>query len=369
MSLEIKVPVLPESINEATIAAWYKQPGELVKRDENLVDIETDKVVLEVVAPRDGKIETILHEVGAKVKAQEVIAIFSEQNIEPQLPEQPEQKLAENNIPASPAVRRLINENNLPVENLTGSGKHNNITRDDVNAYLDKSIDINQEKCRNDHRVPMTSIRKKIAERLIQAQQNAAILTTFNEINMQHVIQIRNEYKDKFVQEFGVKLGFMSFFVIAVVEALKKFPLVNAFIDGNHIVYHDYYDIGVAVASTRGLVVPVLRNTEHMSMATVEEQIKEFGQKANNGKLTLEDMQGGTFTISNGGIFGSLMSTPILNPPQSGILGMHKIVERVVVENGTMVIRPMMYVALSYDHRIIDGADAVRFLVAGKRGY
>jgi 2-oxoglutarate dehydrogenase E2 component (dihydrolipoamide succinyltransferase) len=374
MSLEIKVPVLPESVTDAVIAAWHKQPGELVRRDENLVDIETDKVVLEVVAPMDGKIDQIMHAVGAIVKAQEVIAIFSATNAEPTVAIPAvviadEIKYADNNIAASPAVRRLISESNIPAQNLTGTGKHRNITRADVHTYLEKSKVVKPhvtDGLRTETRVAMTRLRSRIAERLLQAQQNAAILTTFNEINMQPVIHLRTEYKDKFEHEHGVKLGFMSFFVLAVVEALKKFPIINASIDEKDIVYHNYFDIGVAVSSSRGLVVPILKNADMLSMADIEKNIKAFGQKANEGKLTLEELQGGTFTVSNGGIFGSLMSTPILNPPQTGILGMHKIQDRVIVIDGAMVIRPMMYVALSYDHRIVDGSESVRFLVTIK---
>ena len=374
MSLEIKVPVLPESVTDAVIAAWHKQPGELVRRDENLVDIETDKVVLEVVAPMDGKIDQIMHAVGAIVKAQEVIAIFSATNAEatvaiPAVVIADEIKYADNNIAASPAVRRLISESNIPAQNLTGTGKHRNITRADVHTYLEKSKVVKPhvtDGLRTETRVAMTRLRSRIAERLLQAQQNAAILTTFNEINKQPVIHLRTENKDKFEHEYGVKLGFMSFFVLAVVEALKKFPIINASVDGNDIVYHDYFDIGVAVSSSRGLVVPVLKNADMLSMADIEKNIKAFGQKASEGKLTLEELHGGTFTVSNGGIFGSLMSTPILNPPQTGILGMHKIQDRVIVIDGAMVIRPMMYVALSYDHRIVDGSESVRFLVTIK---
>lgn len=397
MSVEIKVPVLPESVADATIAAWHKKPGEAVVRDEILVDIETDKVVLEVVAPDDGVIDKIIRDVGSTVKAEEVIATFLTKaeagktvksqakpattgpaatgpviapvppnNVTKPIP------LARNvtltpgpiNPVLSPAVRRVVAENEIDPKNIQGSGKDGRITVQDINAFSNSNNAGSEQ--RLEKRVPMTRLRAKIAERLLAAQHNAAILTTFNEINMQPVIALRSKYKEEFENKFGVRLGFMSFFVTAAVAALKRFPAVNASIDGNDIVYHGFFDIGIAVSTPRGLVVPILRNADTLSMADIERQIKTFGQQAQEGKLALEDMTGGTFTITNGGVFGSLMATPILNPPQSGILGMHKIEERPVVENKQIVIRPMMYVALSYDHRIIDGAESVQFLVTIK---
>lgn len=347
MSVEIKVPVLPESVADATIAAWHKKPGEAVTRGENLVDVETDKVVLEVVAPADGTLETILKDVGAVVKAEEIIAMFATGSIQVQsqptlVPPQQQQVL-------TPSERRIFSETGVtPVVTAT-----NIITPTIPNSRLEK-------------RVPMTRLRAKIAERLLAAQHNAAILTTFNEINMAPVIALRNTYKEEFLQKYNVRLGFMSFFVIAAVAALKKFPAVNASIDGNDIVYHGYFDIGIAVSTDRGLVVPILRDANTLNMAEIEQKITDFAKNAKDGKLSMDEITGGTFTITNGGVFGSLMATPILNPPQSAILGMHKIEERPVVENKQIVIRPMMYVALSYDHRIIDGAESVQFLVTIK---
>lgn len=391
-SVEIKVPVLPESVADATIATWYKKPGERVKRDEHLVDVETDKVVLEVVAPGDGTLDQILKPQGAVVKAQEVIGLFmvggvaaaatattvTETKASAQAQEAPAASL-------SPAVRRLAVEQSVDTSTIKGSGKGGRIVKEDILTAVEKkaapapepqitpvislvaapgtnSIGMN----RGEKRVPMSRLRARIAERLVEVQQTAAILTTFNEVNMQLVMDLRQKYKDLFDKKYQVRLGFMSFFTLAVIEALKRFPAVNASIDGQDIVYHDYYDIGVAVSSPRGLVVPVLRNAETLSMPKIESAIAAFGQKAKDNQLTVEDITGGTFTISNGGVFGSLMSTPILNPPQSAILGMHKIEERPVVEQGQVVIRPMMYLALSYDHRIIDGAESVRFLVTIK---
>ncbi len=371
MMIDIKVPVLPESVSDATIATWHKKPGEAIKRDENLVDIETDKVVLEVVAPADGILEKILNVTGDTVQGQQVIGIFKAGAVSPAVVSAPapapEPAAA---APAGPAVRRLIGEHEVPVENITGTGKSGRITKEDVVKAITPATAVSTEMAamgsRSEKRVPMTRLRARIAERLIQSQQTAAILTTFNEINMKPVMDLRAKYKDAFEKRHGVKLGFMSFFTRAVVEALKRFPLVNSSIDGNDIVYHGYMDIGIAVSSPRGLVVPVVRNAETLSMAEMEQKIAEYGKKAQSGQLGIEDMTGGTFTISNGGVFGSLMSTPIINPPQTGILGMHKIEERPVVENGQIVIRPMMYVAMSYDHRLIDGSESVRFLVTIK---
>lgn len=395
MAIEIKVPILPESVSDATISKWYKKAGEPVKRDEHILDIETDKVVLEVVAPSDGTIKNIVKKEGDTVKAEEVVAEFtpSENTTTPKKePEQPEKKESEKKTPEkqepektekkeeilSPAVRRMVSEGSLNVKPIEGTGKGGRITKEDVlNMTKNKdstpalsSSEISELKLplgeRIEKRVPMSRLRARIAERLLQAQQTAAILTTFNEINMKPVMDLRQKYKELFEKKHGVRLGFMSFFTMAVIEALKRFPLVNACIDGNEIVYHSYYDIGIAVSSPRGLVVPIIRNAETLDMSQIEKQISEYGQKAKDGHLSIDELTGGTFTISNGGIFGSLMSTPILNPPQSAILGMHKIEERPVAENGVIMIRPMMYVALSYDHRIIDGAESVRFLVTIK---
>lgn len=425
MSIEIKVPVLPESVADATIANWHKQVGDQVSRDENLVDIETDKVVLEVPAPDDGVLEEIREDAGATVSAHQVIGVLGAGDGKSTGKSQSEGKKSEpaggggketaktdageateepsGDKPLSPAVRKLINEHDLDPSRIEGSGKNGRILKEDVLRAIDNDDAGEQAPApdkresepaaepkpaaepepqpagdaaeqpapeagaRTEKRVPMTRLRARIAERLLQAQSNAAMLTTFNEVNMQPVMDLRGRYKDAFEKQHGVKLGFMSFFIKAATEALKRFPEVNASIDGNDIVYHGYYDIGVAVSSPRGLVVPILRNTELMSMADMEKTIIEFGQKAKDGTLSIDEMTGGTFTISNGGIFGSLLSTPILNPPQSGILGMHKIEQRAVVaEDGNIVARPMMYLALSYDHRIIDGKGAVQFLVTIK---
>lgn len=373
MNIEVKIPVLPESVSSATIATWRKKPSEYVKRDEPLLEVETDKVVLEVVAPVDGYLENILKKEGETVKSEEVVGFFVDKSIHSVAVA----SLTEDSLPVSPSVRRLAGEQEIDVHAIQGSGKNGRITKEDVESQKNLTV-VNNESAHITHslvtssghrlekRVPMTRLRARIAERLLQAQQSSAILTTFNEVNMQSVIELRKKYKDAFEKNHGVRLGFMSFFSCAVVTALQHFPIVNASIEGNDIVYHEYYDIGVAVSSPRGLVVPIIRNAEALEMAEIEKQITEFSEKAKMGQLTLEEMQGGTFTISNGGVFGSLMSTPILNPPQSAILGMHKIEERPIVENGAIVIRPMMYVALSYDHRIIDGADSVRFLATIK---
>lgn len=379
MTIEIKVPVLPESVTDATIATWYKKPGEPIEQDENLVDIETDKVVLEVVAPESGTIENIIKDAGETVGAEEVIAVFKPgaisnkaaktapvtQNASPQ-----------NGAQAGPAARKLMSENQISADQVSGSGKGGRITSQDVHATLSgnatSTCQVPSQSIvmptgeRPEKRVPMTRLRARIAERLLSAQQNAAILTTFNEINMKPVMDLRAKYKDEFEKVHGVKLGFMSFFAKATIEALKRFPAVNASIDGKDIVYHGYFDIGVAVSTEKGLVVPIVRDADKLSLADIEKNINLLGQKAREGTLSIEEMTGGTFTISNGGIFGSLMSTPILNPPQTGILGMHKIEQRPIVENGEIVARPMMYVALSYDHRIIDGKESVRFLVTIK---
>lgn len=379
MTLEIKVPVLPESVADATIATWHKKIGEMVEQDDNLVDIETDKVVLEVVAPERGMIEKIIKNVGDTVLAEEVIALFKPMKDTKSAAPAEAVKVASTaaaapavtaDVNAGPAARRLMAEKEVSPTSVTGSGKGGRITTEDVVRPAAKAsaapAPVVLSGDRIEKRVPMTRLRSRIAERLLSAQQNAAILTTFNEINMQPVMDLRNRYKDQFEKAHGVKLGFMSFFTKAVTESLKRFPAVNASIDGNDIVYHGYFDVGVAVSTPRGLVVPIVRDADKMSLAQIEKTINELGTKARDGTLSIEDMTGGTFTISNGGVFGSLLSTPILNPPQSGILGMHKIEQRPVVENGQIVIRPMMYVAFSYDHRIIDGSESVRFLVSVK---
>lgn len=387
MSIEIKVPVLPESVADALIATWHKKVGETVEQDENLVDIETDKVVLEVVAPERGVIERIVKDTGSTVLAEEVIAYFQPMKDKKAPAEEskaapaPESKAApEAPAPAAsassssnqashagPAARRMMAEKDVASNEVKPSGKGGRITTEDVNRASSASSSaptlVATSGERIEKRVPMTRLRTRIAERLLSAQQNAAILTTFNEVNMQPVMDLRNRYKDQFEKVHGVKLGFMSFFTKAVTESLKRFPVVNASIDGNDIVYHGYFDIGVAVSTPRGLVVPIIRDADKMNLAQIEKAINELGVKARDGALSIEEMTGGTFTISNGGVFGSLLSTPILNPPQTGILGMHKIEQRPVVENGQIVIRPMMYVAFSYDHRLIDGAESVRFLV------
>lgn len=377
MTTEVKVPPLPESIADATIATWHKKVGDAVSRDENLMDLETDKVMLEVPSPIDGIIKEILKKSGETVQAQQVVAIIeagaakkpaSEKTEAAKTPAAPAQTQAPTSSSAaatalSPAVRRAAAEHEVDVSQVKGTGKGGRITKENVMSALQAPTGTSG---RPEQRVPMTRMRARIAERLLEVTQTTAMLTTFNEINLQQVIELRNKYKDKFEKIYNTRLGFMSFFVKAAVEALKRFPAVNASIDGSDIVYHGYFDIGVAVSTDRGLVVPVLRNADQMSMAQIEAQIVEYANKAKAGKLTLEEMQGGTFTVTNGGVFGSLLSTPILNSPQSAILGMHKIDQRPVVENGQIVIRPMMYVAMSYDHRIIDGKDSVTFLVAIK---
>ncbi len=375
MTVEIKVPMLPESIVDATISAWHKKAGDAVARDENLMDLETDKVMLEVPSPVDGILKEIIRKQGDTVKANEVVAIIEAgaaakpaARSEPAAKTTPAPAAVSNAAPAgnaalSPAVRRVVAEHDVDISQVQGTGKGGRITKENAIAAVQLSTGTTG---RSEKRVPMTRMRARIAERLLEVAQTTAMLTTFNEINLHQVIELRNKYKEKFEKAHNTRLGFMSFFVKAAVEALKRFPAVNASIDGSDIVYHGYFDIGVAVSTDRGLVVPVLRNADQMSMADIEATIAEYANKARAGKLTLEEMQGGTFTITNGGVFGSLLSTPILNSPQSAILGMHKIDQRPVVENGQIVIRPMMYVAMSYDHRIIDGKDSVTFLVAIK---
>jgi 2-oxoglutarate dehydrogenase E2 component (dihydrolipoamide succinyltransferase) len=387
MSIEVKVPMLPESVADATVVTWHKKPGEMVKRDDNLVDLETDKVVLEVPAPADGVMGEIVKQAGTVVKAGEILAHLDTDKEASMKTEKPSSsastatpvaektKAADSGAHlAGPAARRSAAEQDLPLENIQGSGKSARVTRADVlqsapqTPHLSSRLtdvsasDTQASRERLEKRVPMTRLRARIAERLVAAQHNAAILTTFNEINLQKVIKLRNVYKDSFEKRHGSRLGFMSFFTKAVIEALKRFPAVNASIDGNDVVYHSYFDIGIAVSTDRGLVVPILRDADRLSFADIEKTIANYGRKAKENQIAIEDMTGGTFTITNGGVFGSLLATPIINPPQSAILGMNKIEERPVAENGQVVIRPMMYVALSYDHRIIDGKESVSFL-------
>ncbi|WP_166263684.1 2-oxoglutarate dehydrogenase complex dihydrolipoyllysine-residue succinyltransferase [Marinobacter caseinilyticus] len=397
MSTEIKAPVFPESVAEGTVATWHKKPGEACARDELIVDIETDKVVLEVVAPADGVIEEVLKGEGETVESGEVVGKFKAgAKGNDASPKTDESKASESEAPnnddggdagnkgeaiLSPAARKLAEENNVDPESVKGTGKDGRVTKEDVQSYVETSKSSTPPAAkgaaampevkvaageRAEKRVPMTRLRSSIAKRLVSAQQNAAMLTTFNEVNMKPLMDLRKQYKDGFEKRHGIKLGFMSLFVKAATEALKRFPAVNASIDGNDMVYHGYQDIGVAVSSDRGLVVPVLRDTDALGLADIEKKIVEYGTKAKDGKLGIEEMTGGTFTISNGGVFGSLMSTPILNPPQTAILGMHKIQERAMVVDGQVVVLPMMYLALSYDHRMIDGKEAVQFLVAIK---
>ena len=388
MTIEIKAPTLPESVPDGTIATWHKQAGDAVKRDELLVDIETDKVVIEVVSPADGVLKEIVKNAGDTIVSNELIGRVEEgasaaapvKAAEQSADKGAEKVEAESAEPMlSPAAKKIAEENGVDIDSVKGTGKGGRVTKEDVLAHIAApkaaaaapsiadTLRIDQSSGRVEERVPMSRLRAKVAERLLQASQSTAMLTTFNEVDMAPVMALRNRYKDLFEKSHdGVRLGFMSFFVRASVEALKRFPAVNASIDGNDIVYHGYQDIGVAVSSPRGLVVPVLRNADYMSLAQVEAQIREFGKKAQDGKLAIEEMTGGTFTISNGGVFGSLLSTPILNPPQTAILGMHKIQERPVAIDGKVEIRPMMYLALSYDHRMIDGKEAVQFLVTIK---
>ncbi|GIK24184.1 MAG: dihydrolipoyllysine-residue succinyltransferase component of 2-oxoglutarate dehydrogenase complex [Betaproteobacteria bacterium] len=398
MIIDVKVPQLSESVAEATLVSWHKQEGQAVARDENLIDIETDKVVLELPAPEDGVLVKILKGNGETVVAGEVIAQLDTEAkaaagapaaapakaaAVPQKPASAPAAAA----PAGPAARKLMAEKGLDAASVEGSGRGGRVTKADVleagqrpaapatpaaparPALAQPAAPVNVDNIvgeRTEQRVPMSRLRARIAERLVQSQSTAAILTTFNEVNMAPVMELRNKYKDKFEKEHGVKLGFMSFFVKAAVAALKKYPVLNASIDGNDIVYHGYFDIGIAVGSPRGLVVPILRDADQMTLAEIEKKIAEFGAKAKDGKLSIEELTGGTFSISNGGVFGSMLSTPIINPPQSAILGIHATKDRAVVENGQIVIRPMNYLAMSYDHRIIDGREAVLGLVTMK---
>jgi len=426
MSIEVKVPKLPESVEDATIAAWHKRVGDKVRRNENLVDLETDKVVLEVPAPADGYIAEINFKVGDVVKSDALLAVLSDQVVvsaaapatpkpvtaSPQQAAMPEKSAVVVNLDQArsaeraaakevlaPSVRRLVDEYKLDPGQIPSSGKDGRLTKADVLAYQDQqnqlknagqphptvAIPVSKPEIvatpvptpesvtkvaahsgRTEQRVPMTRLRARIAERLVMAQQTAAMLTTFNEVNLAEVNALRYRYKDKFEKDHGTRLGYMSFYVKACVEALKRFPVVNASVDGNDIVYHGYFDIGIAVAAPRGLVVPILRDADQLGFAQIEKGIRDFSEKAKNGNLSMEDLTGGTFSITNGGVFGSLLSTPILNPPQSAILGMHSIQDRPIVVDGQIVIRPMMNLALTYDHRVIDGKDAVQFLVAVK---
>jgi 2-oxoglutarate dehydrogenase E2 component (dihydrolipoamide succinyltransferase) len=419
MRIEVKVPVLPESVAEATLVNWHKQAGQSVKRDENLIDIETDKVVLELPAPDAGVLIEIRKPDGSTVTAQEVIAVIDTDGkaaeTAPAAPAAPAAKApAETTTQASaspspsravpsappnaaptasatalPAARKMMAEQNIGAGDVSGTGRGGRITKGDVIAAAETKADAARpapvpasspavqpsakappvqpaQGARPEQRVPMSRLRQRVAERLVQSQSTAAILTTFNEVNMGPLIELRGRYKERFEKEHGVKLGFMGFFVKAVVHALKKFPAVNASIDGTDIIYHGYFDIGIAVGSPRGLVVPILRDADLMSIAEIEKAVADFGKRAQEGKLTVEELTGGTYTISNGGVFGSMLSTPIINPPQSAILGVHATKDRAVVENGQVVIRPMNYLAQSYDHRIIDGREAVLSLVAIK---
>ena len=420
MRVEVKVPQLPESVAEATLVNWHKKAGDAVKRDENLIDIETDKVVLELPAPNDGVLAEIKQPDGATVTSNDVIAVIDTDAkagapsgapasatasaptaIAPARPAASASTAPEpvSNVTALPAARKMMAEQGVDPASVAGTGRGGRITKSDVADAVATRAKVPAETAsskaptpasqvaspaarepspvarapapstqgaRPEQRVPMSRLRARIAERLVESQSTAAILTTFNEVNMQAVIELRNRYKERFEKEHGVKLGFMGFFVKAVVHALKKFPLVNASIDGNDIVYHGYYDIGIAVGSPRGLVVPIIRDADQLTIAEIEKQIGDFGKRAQDGKLTVEELTGGTYTISNGGVFGSMLSTPIINPPQSAILGVHATRDRAVVENGQIVIRPMNYLAQSYDHRIIDGREAVLSLVAIK---
>ncbi|MFW0039393.1 MAG: 2-oxoglutarate dehydrogenase complex dihydrolipoyllysine-residue succinyltransferase [Coxiella endosymbiont of Dermacentor silvarum] len=389
--IEIKVPALPESVTDATVVKWYKKESDFIFRDENLVDLETDKVMLEIPAPKDGIVKKIKVKEGMIVKEKEILAILEEEKggyvVKKKEKEEKDRvekneeekrthkKSGENKGDLSPAIRRLISEKDLDVSKIEGSGKKGRIMKEDVEDYLksqkeksdskeaEKEI---EKKERTEKRVPLSRIRKRIAERLVQVQQESALLSTFNEINMKPVMDLRKKYRDAFEKKHKVRLGFMSFFTKVSVEALKRFPMVNASIDRSEIIYHNYYDIGIAIGTERGLIVPILRNAENMSMADIENQIREYASRVQEGRLGIDELTGGTFTITNGGTYGSLLSTPIINPPQTAILGMHKIEDRPVVEDGQIIIRPIMLVALSYDHRVIDGREAVLFLVTIK---
>ncbi len=399
MSIEVKAPPLPESVADATLISWHKQAGDRINKNDNLVDLETDKVVLEVPAPSSGVLAQILKPNGSIVTGGDILALLEtgSADVPPTATATPAsaeatQKTGE--APLSPSVRRLVNENALNPAEITGTGKSGRLTKTDILAHISthspaappaqppaRLVEVqpaprpasfaetatpDSSNLRPEQRVPMTRLRAKIAERLLQAQQNAAMLTTFNEVDMHNVMDLRNQYKTRFEQKHAVKLGFMSFFVKASIEALKKFPAINASIDGNDIIYHGYYDMGIAISTPRGLIVPVIKDADQLDFAGIEKSIIDYGEKARAGTLSYDDLKGGTFTITNGGVFGSMLSTPILNPPQCAILGMHAIKERPVVENGQLVIRPVMYLALSYDHRLVDGREAVQFLVTIK---
>lgn len=393
MTTEVKVPALPESVSDGVVAGWHKQPGDTIQRDEALVDIETDKVVLEVPAPQDGVLEKILFREGETVSADQVIGLIGGNGAAQPVSavNNPAVKaVADNAIvskQAGPAARKLLAEHHIDSSQVTASGRKGQVTKGDVLAHVERAqtaeVEAKQpettpdkpvpavtptpglpgiEEDRPQKRVPMSRLRARVAERLLQATQTTAMLTTFNEVNMQPIKELRARHRDSFEQNHGVRLGFMSFFVRAAAEALKRHPDINASIDGDDIVYHGFCDIGVAISTDRGLVVPILRNAEYMSLAEIEADIVEFAEKGRDGKLSMDDITGGTFSITNGGVFGSMLSTPILNPPQSAILGMHKIQDRAVVEDAAVVVRPIMYLALTYDHRIVDGKSAVTFL-------
>jgi 2-oxoglutarate dehydrogenase E2 component (dihydrolipoamide succinyltransferase) len=388
MAIEIKAPQFPESVADGSVAAWHKKVGDKVTRDEVLADIETDKVVLEVVAPADGVLTQIIKGEGEIVLSLETLAIFetgaAALTSAPAAPVTESVAATATPVAAAtasdlaPSVRKAVAENQLDANQISGTGKGGRITKEDVVNHLSTPAPVSAPKAivaaplslavgeRVEKRVPMTRLRAKVAERLLSASQNTAMLTTFNEVNMKPIMEMRKAYGERFEKRHGVRLGFMSFFVKAAVEALKRFPAVNASIDGNDIVYHGYHDVGVAVSSDRGLVVPIVRDAERMNLAEIEKNILEYGKKAKDGKLSIDDITGGTFTISNGGVFGSLLSTPILNQPQTAILGMHKIQDRPMAVKGEVVILPMMYLAMSYDHRLIDGKEAVSFLVTIK---
>ena len=402
MSIEIKVPELPESVADAVVANWYKQVGDAIDADEVLVDLETDKVILEVPTIRQGVVKEILYSVGDTVNAGQLLAVIDDE-VSPDSPsgdvsassankhqgkqiKDVQAQEADSTAAMSPSVRKLISDKAVDVSQIKGTGKRGRILKQDVERYLaDQDAGKNNDRApdgddatesamsqpvvseRLERHVPMTRLRARIAERLVQSQQEAAILSTFNEVNMKPVMEIRSRYKESFEKKYSVRLGFMSFFVQACIEALKQFPEINASIDGSDIVYHGFYDIGVAVSGPNGLVVPVLRDADIMSLAEIEQSIVNYAEKASNNTLSIDDITGGTFTISNGGVFGSMLSTPIINPPQSAILGMHSITERAMVVDGEVTVLPMMYLALSYDHRLIDGKSAVQFLVTIKQ--
>ncbi len=388
MAIELKVPSFPESVADGTILKWNKQPGDAVKRDESIVDIETDKVVFEVPAPIDAVLEEVFEDVGSVVVSGQLIGRLQEGGkVAAETPATPPATTVSSAAAtpfATPSAQRLIDDNNLDIQTIQGSGSGDRIIKEDVLKVLSMReqsqppASVSKPRLeavesqpavmegRTEKRVPMTRLRARIAERLLDAQHNAAILTTFNEVNMQPVMDMRKRYRESFEKKHGVKLGFMSFFVRAVIEGLRRFPELNASIDGKDIVYHGFFDIGIAVSSPRGLVVPILRDVDQLSMAAIEQCIRDFATRAGDNSLSMDDITGGTFSITNGGVFGSLLSTPIVNPPQSGILGMHTIKERAVVENGEVVVRPIMNVALSYDHRLVDGREAVQFLVTLK---